>query len=73
MCLVPGREVYIPKNANKVHLLQLVKQGRAQDMEPANLHASGNIEKSVCDCSECNHILLQANKKVVSAPCKKEY
>ncbi|KKL18490.1 hypothetical protein LCGC14_2474970, partial [marine sediment metagenome] len=31
VCLTPGREVYIPENADKVHLLQLVKQGRAKD------------------------------------------
>ena len=76
VCLVPGREVYIPKNADKVHLLQLVPQGRAKNMKPARFHVSSNIEKSDdCDhnCDNCNHILLQANTKVVSAPCKKEY
>lgn len=73
VCLAPGKESYIPRKANKVHLLQLVKQGRAKDLEPANLQASGNIPKGVCDCSECDHVLLQANKKVVKAPCQKEY
>ena len=24
-------------------------------------------------CEQCNHILLQADGKVVSSPCKKEY
>ena len=73
VCLVPGKEVYIPKNADKVHLLQLVKQGRAKNMEPANVVASGNIPKNECDCSCCDHIVFQANYKVVGPPCKKKY
>jgi len=73
VCLTPGKEIYIPKEADKVHLLQLVEQGRAKNMEPANLVASGNIPKNECDCSCCNHVLLQADHKVVEAPCKKEY
>jgi len=73
VCLTPGNEVYIPKNADKVHLLQLVKQGRAHDMEPANVVASGNIPKSECSCENCGHIVFQANHKVVGPPCKKNY
>lgn len=75
-CLVPGRKVYIPKNADKVHLLQLVQQGRAKNMKPAKFHVSSNIEKADdCDhnCDNCQHILLQADGKIVPAPCKKEY
>jgi len=75
VCLVPGREVYIPKNADKVHLLQLVKQGRAKDMQPAKFHVSGNmLDGNGCgSCKNCKHILLQANGKIVKAPCKKDY
>lgn len=74
VCLVPGSSVYIPKNANKVHLLQLIPQGRAKGMKPANLKASGNIAGSDCgSCAECKHSLLQADGKVVAAPCKKDY
>jgi len=73
VCLTPGKEVYIPKDADKVHLLQLVKQGRAENMEPANVVASGNISKNDCVCENCNHVVLQADHKVVGAPCKKKY
>ncbi len=71
VCLVPGDKVYIPKNADKVHLLQLVPQGRAENMEPVDIHVSGNC---VNDCGSCGHrALLQADGSIVSAPCKKEY
>lgn len=76
VCLMPGREVYIPKNTDKVHLLQLVPQGRAKNMKPAKFHVSSNIERSDdCDhnCDNCQHILLQADEKIVAAPCKKNY
>jgi len=75
VCLVPGKEIYIPKNADTVHLLQLIPQGRAKDMAPANFHVSSNIANSECDhkCANCQHILLQADKKIVEAPCKKDY
>ena len=73
VCLTPGRSVYIPENVDKVHLLQLVKQGRAKDMEPANIKASGNIPRNNCSCDNCDHILLQADRRVVPAPCKKGY
>jgi molybdenum cofactor biosynthesis enzyme MoaA len=73
VCIVPGKSVYIPEKVDRVHLLQLVKQGRAKDMRPANLHASGNISKSEHNCETCDHVLLQADKKVVMAPCKKDY
>lgn len=76
VCLVPGRDVYIPKNASKTHLLQLVPQGKAENMKPGKYHVSSNIKvENDCDhdCSTCNHSLLQADGKVVTAPCKKEY
>jgi len=74
VCLMPGKKSYIPKRADKVHLLQLVPQGRAKNMKPANLKASGNIAGSSCgSCADCKHILLQADRKVVAAPCKKDY
>jgi organic radical activating enzyme len=73
VCLVPGKKVYIPKDASKVHLLQLVKQGRASNMDPANITASGNIPRNECMCEECDHIVFQADRKVVGPPCKKTY
>jgi len=74
VCLAPGKSSYIPSNVDKVHLLQLVSQGRAKNMKPANLKVSGNITKSECrSCADCKHILLQADRKVVAAPRKKNY
>jgi len=70
VCLVPGQEVYIPEKADKVRLLQLVSTGRARNMIPANIHVSGNIRDS---CKGCNHKVLQANGRIVDAPCKKNY
>lgn len=71
-CLVPGKDVYIPENADRVHLLQLVSQGRAKNMKPAKFHVSGNIIGEH-KCAECDHVLLQADGKVMEAPCKKDY
>lgn len=67
VCLTPGEDVYIPKNADKVHLLQLIPQGRANNMKNINVSLSG------CDCSNCNHKVLQADAQIVEAPCKKKY
>jgi organic radical activating enzyme len=67
VCLTPGEDVYIPKNADKVHLLQLIPQGRANNMKNINVSLSG------CDCSSCNHKVLQADGQIVEAPCKKKY
>lgn len=73
VCLTPGRDVYIPETANKVHLLQLVKQGRAKNMEPANIGISANVPRSDCSCDNCEHIILQADRQVVGPPCEKKY
>jgi len=72
VCLVPGKYVYLPKNVDQVHLLKLVKQGKAKDMDDGNFSVSGNL-KGCSACSQCDHILLQADGKVVKAPCKKDY
>jgi len=75
-CLVPGKAVYLPKSADKIHLLQLVSQGCAKNMIPAKFHVSGNTPSpndADHGCSNCNHVLLQANGEVVEAPCKKNY
>jgi len=70
VCLMPGRQVYIPKNADTVHILQLVPQGRAKNMKPATIHVSGNL----CDkCNYCHHLVLQADGKTAKGPCKKDY
>ena len=67
VCLTPGKNVYIPQNAHKVHLLQLIPQGRAKNIKPIHIKLSGS------DCGNCNHKVLQANGIIVDAPCKKEY
>jgi len=70
VCIVPGKEVYIPKNVNRVHLLKLIHQGKAKGLPKTKITVSGNF----CDkCSECDHILLQTDGMVVSSPCKKKY
>lgn len=71
VCLKPGTYVYLPAHARKIHLLQLVKQGKAKDMSVGNYHVSSNI--TGCGCDNCSHALLQANGKIVPAPCKKDY
>lgn len=76
VCLVPGRNVYLPKNVSKTHLLQLIPQGAAKDMKPGKYHVSSNIVRQNDhghDCSTCKHLLLQADGRVVDAPCKKGY
>lgn len=71
-CLVPGREIYIPARADAVRLVQLVSQGRARDMKPANIDVSGNLKgRDYCDL--CDHTVLQADGQVADAPCRKRY
>lgn len=72
VCLVPGKEVYLPEKADQVHLLKLIPQGRAENMDAGNFSVSGNL-KGCNACSDCKHILLQADGKVMEAPCKKDY
>jgi molybdenum cofactor biosynthesis enzyme MoaA len=72
VCLVPGKEVYLPKNADQIHLLKLIPQGRAESMNTGNFSVSGNL-KGCNACSDCNHTLLQADGKIMDAPCKKDY
>jgi len=74
VCLRPGN-IYIPEKVDRVHLLQLVPQGRAKHMKPSNFHVSSNImtQSDYHNCNNCHHILLQADNKIVEAPCKKDY
>ena len=67
VCLIPGEDVYIPKNARKVHLLQFIPTGRGRNIKSIDVKLSGE------NCSECNHKVLQADGKIVDAPCKKDY
>jgi len=63
--LKPGSQ--IPK-ADGVHFLQLINQGRAKDLlEGRKYHISG------LNCKDCDHVVLQADGKIVSGPCKKKY
>jgi molybdenum cofactor biosynthesis enzyme MoaA len=68
VCIARGKEVFIPKNADKIHFLKLMNQGKAKDMNPV-----GSVTMSGDNCKECDHLLLQADGKVVNAPCKKNY
>lgn len=72
VCIIPGKLAYIPKHADKVHLLQLVQQGRARNIEPINVHASGNMRGRE-DCKKCDHTVLQADGQIVRGPCRKNY
>ena len=74
VCMVAGTHPYLPKPTIKVktHLLKLIHQGKGKNLPEQDIKVSRNF----CDethCEECNHILLQADGKVVSSPCKKEY
>lgn len=74
VCVVAGREIYIPKNVDRVHLLKLVHHGRAKNLPKQEITVSYNFEKD-CEhsCDNCKNILLQADGKVVDSPCKKDY
>lgn len=72
VCLTPGKDVYLPKKADQIHLLKLIPQGRAKHMDSGNFHVSGNL-KDCKACANCKHLLLQADGKIVEAPCKKDY
>jgi len=67
---IAGREIRIPENVSRVHLLKLIHQGRAKNLPKQNITISRNFYSG---CEDCNHVLLQADGKVVKAPCKKTY
>jgi len=72
VCVVPGRQIYIPtkEEADRVRLLKFIQQGRGKDIPDQDITVSRNFyEPERCD--ECNHLLLQADGRVRSAPCKK--
>lgn len=74
VCVVGGRDRYLPKPTInvKTHLLKLVHRGRAKDLPEQDIVVSRNFW-DISHCDDCDHILLQADGKVVKAPCKKEY
>lgn len=72
VCLVPGKKVYLPEKADKIHLLKLIPQGKAEGMNVGNFHVSGNL-RGCNACADCKHLLLQADGKIMEAPCKKDY
>ena len=74
VCVVTGKKIYIPKNADKVHLLKLVHHGRAKKLPKQEIILSHNFEMDCNhDCEDCKNILLQADGKIVESPCKKDY
>jgi molybdenum cofactor biosynthesis enzyme MoaA len=60
--------VILPDVEN-IHLLKPKQSGRLKEV----FNNNSKITLSGCDCNSCNHELLQADGKIVSAPCKKEY
>lgn len=72
VCLVAGRNHYIPKNVDKTHVLKLIHQGRAKKLPEQNVVVSRNFW-DIDACDSCQHLLLQADGNIVKAPCKKTY
>jgi hypothetical protein len=74
VCIVQGETTYIPKDVNRVHLLKLVRQGRAKNLPEQNVTVSGNFYPE-CEkkCGSCDHVYLQADGEIVASPCRKKY
>ena len=73
--IYPGFEISIPHDVDKIHLLKFVPTGRYnKDIKNIPITASHNFFED-CDhnCENCDNVLLQADGKVVPAPCKKDY
>jgi len=75
LLIVPGNIVCVPEHVDKIHLLKFVPTGRYPEyVEDIPITASHNFfEDCGHDCTKCDNVLLQADGKIVSAPCKKEY
>ena len=63
------KPITVPKGT-KVNLLKFVPTGRGKDISGIDVHVSGNMRD---ECLKCEHKLLQADGKIVQAPCKKQY
>lgn len=72
LVLIAGRENYVPKSPTKTHVLKLIHQGRGKDLPEQDIVVSRNFYDPNC-AKTCDHIYLQADGKIVAAPCKKEY
>lgn len=71
VAMIPGQECYLSKKVRN-RLLKPINQGRGKGFIDDQIVVSRNFyDPSACDT--CDHILLQADGKIVSAPCKKEY
>jgi len=69
-----GLDIHVPsKKVDMIHFLKLVPHGRAEEWKTVPMKVSGNFEVSEHDCTACSHVLLQADGKIVDAPCKKSY
>lgn len=71
VCVIPGETVTFPDNVDLIKVLKLVHQGRAKDLPRIATTASSNFQMK--GCVNCETIVLQADGKIVNAPCKKEY
>lgn len=72
ICLCDGcfeDPITIPKGT-KMNLLKFVSTGRGSNIDPLDVHVSGNVNGH---CLGCEHVLLQADGETTEAPCKKHY
>lgn len=63
---------YFPESVSETHILKPIYQGRAKNLPKTDITVSRNFYDPT-QCDACEHILLQADGHVVTAPCKKEY
>ena len=71
LCLYDGcseTPFVIPKGI-KVNFLKFIPTGLT-NINQLSFHISSNINNN---CSECKHVLLQADGNIVKAPCQKNY
>ena len=70
VCIIPGKDVYIPKGIFQVKLLKFISQGRGKKIKNVRVTVSRNL-KEECE-RNCGNLTLLANGEVVPAPCRKE-
>ena len=70
--VIAWRELVI----KRLLMITRVKYGDKETLEYMRTNTCGWCNDVIGikhDCSTCKHIVLQANHKIVHAPCKKEY
>jgi hypothetical protein len=73
-CLYPGCFERPTKilDGTKINLLKFIPQGRGADLTVPEISVSRNL-RGESGCIACNHVLLQANARIVKSPCCKSY